>query len=180
MSLFKKSYINFGWLNDRAVYLNTKSQEFYLTDIRKNSNGIMLLGPVMSSISYTFFQIIGTSLGIVDNFTFRLIMLGLVIGLSMIFGIGTVQFVRSKANFTSYQISDNQLTEILKSASLQNKAIQIGLTILLIGAICESFLYLHEGKSTDILLGGIFIAISTMLVLDYSPLKKRKLIKQYK
>lgn len=125
MSLFKKSYINFGWLNDRAVYLNTKSQEFYLTDIRKNSNGIMLLGPVMSSISYTFFQTIGTSLGIVDNFTFRIIMLGLVIILSMIFRIGTVQFVRSKANFTSYQISGNQLTEIVRSANLQNKAIQI-------------------------------------------------------
>lgn len=43
MSAFKKNYINFGWLSDRAIYIDTITKEFYLTDIEKNSNGIMLL-----------------------------------------------------------------------------------------------------------------------------------------
>ncbi|HEL0612922.1 TPA: hypothetical protein TUU92_001932, partial [Streptococcus equi subsp. zooepidemicus] len=95
MSTFKKNYINFGWLSDRAIYIDTITKEVYLTDIKKNSNGIMLLGPVMSSISYTFFQVIGTYIGIIDDFVFRVISLGLLMALSMIFGAGTVLFVRS-------------------------------------------------------------------------------------
>ncbi|HEL0793291.1 hypothetical protein KUG02_07715 [Streptococcus equi subsp. zooepidemicus] len=180
MSAFKKNYINFGWLSDRAIYIDTITKEFYLTDIEKNSNGIMLLGPVMSSISYAFLQVIGTYIGIVDDFVFRVIILGLLMVLSMIFGAGIVLFVRSKANFTPYHLSDNHLAKVLKSANLQNWVIQICLIILSISSVCMSFLYLYRGKSATILMIGIFIAILTMLILDYSPLKKRRLIKKMK
>lgn len=60
--------INLGWFYDNAVYYDMKTKKLYKSNLKKNSTGIMLLTPIISTIIGKIIQSISENLEI-SNFS---------------------------------------------------------------------------------------------------------------
>ncbi|MCC9987619.1 hypothetical protein HK339_01870, partial [Streptococcus agalactiae] len=44
------SIINLGWYENRAIYYNIEEKKIYISNMKKNSTGIVILAPIVTTI----------------------------------------------------------------------------------------------------------------------------------
>lgn len=103
--------INLGWFHDNAVYYDMKTKKLYKSNLKKNSTGIMLLTPIISTIIGKIIQSISENLEI-SNFSilFSIVYLSLLI---LVSGF-TVKLMRRKNDYEELEIFPGQLKKFIK------------------------------------------------------------------
>ena len=171
-------YINMGWLAERAIYIDSKDYQFYISDIKKNSNGILLFAPVTGTIGSILVSVLGSYIGIVQNFWLRLIIVVITCLLSFFVSKIALKFLWNKADFMLYNLTSYQEREVLQKAKQQNIIIKIVIFLFSLTVVAFYINYIMSGEAELLIIATLSLAMSFTLVSDYSPLKRQKIIKQ--
>lgn len=170
-------YINMGWLSERAIYIDSDDHQFYLSDIKKNSNGILLLAPVTGTVFGGAISAISSSLG-ATSAGFRWIILLTCCIVAFIASIIGVRLLWRKGNLSPYQPTAYQVRELLEN----NKHQRIGQTILIllscIAILIVYFYYVYSGDLRSLMTATFFLGTILVLIWDTSPQERKKIIKQ--
>ncbi|MDT9553380.1 hypothetical protein NNC69_05605 [Streptococcus mutans] len=171
-------YINMGWLAERAIYIDSRDYQFYTSDIKKNSNGILLFAPVTGTIVGILVSALGSYIGIIQNSWLRLIIVVITCLLLFFASKITVKLLWKKADFMLYNLSSYQKREVLQKAKRQNIIIKI--VVFLFGLTVVAFYtnYIVSSEAELLIIATLSLAMSLTLVFDYSPLIRKKIIKQ--
>ena len=171
-------YINMGWLADRAIYIDSEDYQFYISDIKKNSNGILLFAPVTGTIGSIVVSSLGSYIGIVQNFWIRIIIVVITCLLSFFISKLAVKFLWNKADFMLYNLTSYQEREVLQKAKQQSIIIKIVIFLFSLTVVAFYINYIMSGEAELLIIATLSLAMSFTLVSDYSPLQRRKIIKQ--
>lgn len=165
--------INLGWFHDNAVYYDMKTKKLYKSNLKKNSTGIMLLTPIISTIIGKIIQSISENLEI-SNFSilFSIVYLSLLI---LVSGF-TVKLMRRKNDYEELEIFPGQLKKFIKDAKVHNILI-ISISFILSFSILLLFkLFLQVlDFNLFIILGILFVSV-LILILEYRPYKRKKVL----
>ena len=170
-------YINMGWLADRAIYIDSEDYQFYISDIKKNSNGILLFAPVTGTIGSILVSALGSYIGIVQNFWLRLIIVVITCLLSFFVSKIALKLLWNKADFMLYNLTYYQEKEVLQQAKKQNIIIKIIIFIFGLAIIAFYIDYILGSNAELLIIATLSLALCFTLVSDYSPLKRQKIIK---
>lgn len=171
-------YINMGWLAERAIYIDSKDYQFYISDIKKNSNGILLFAPVTGTIGSILVSALGSYIGIVQNFWLRLIIVVITCLLSFFVSKIALKLLWNKADFMLYNLTSYQEREVLQKAKQQNIIIKIIIFLFSLTVVAFYINYIMSGEAELLIIATLSLALCFTLVSDNSPLQRRKIIKQ--
>ncbi|MCK1204500.1 hypothetical protein MXZ79_07795 [Streptococcus uberis] len=91
-----------GWYDDKAVYYNISEDKFYITNIKKNSTGILFLSPIVTTILGEILNNIALVFSI--NFIEQLILIVIFIIISSLSAWYSVFFDEEKCSFQTNRI----------------------------------------------------------------------------
>lgn len=112
-----KNMLNMGWYDNKAVYYNINEEKFYISNIKKNSSGIMLLAPIVTTILGKIFTKIDLLFKI--NFIEHLILIAVFIMISSVSASYTIFLMKKKAHFKPIEFYPDQLKNFLNEAQIQ-------------------------------------------------------------
>ena len=170
-------YINMGWLAERAIYIDSKDYQFYISDIKKNSNGILLFAPVTGTVLGGIISAISLLLG-ETSAGFRWIILFICCMTASIASIIGVRLLWRKGNLSPYQPTAYQVRELLEKGKPQRIGQPIIIGIMTSTIIFLSFDYLISGNIRPLIISMFSLSVTLLMVWDHSPLQRRKIIKQ--
>lgn len=170
-------YINMGWLAERAIYIDSRDYQFYTSDIKKNSNGILLFALVTGTVLGGIISTISLSLG-ETSADFRWIILFICCMTAVIASIVGVRLLWRKGNLSPYQPTAYQVRELLEKGKRQRVGQPIIIGIMASTILFLFFDYLISGNIRPLIISIFSLSITLLVVWDNSPLKRKKIIKQ--
>lgn len=170
-------YINMGWLSERAIYIDSDDYQFYLSDIKKNSNGILLLAPVTGIVLGGLIYSLSLRLG-ETNVHFRWFILLICCTVVFITSIIGVRLLWCKGNLSPYQPTAYQIRELLENGKYQmiGQPILIGLLAMI--TLFLAFDYLISENLRPLIIFVFLLSVTLLVIWDNSPRKRCKLIQQ--
>ena len=169
-------YINMGWLADRAIYIDSEDYQFYTSDIKKNSNGILLFAPVTGTVLGGIISAISVLLG-ETSAGFRWIILFICCMVAFIASIMGVRLLWRKGNLSPYQPTAYQVRALLEKGKTQRIGQMILIWLSCISILIVYFYYVYSGDLRSLITATFFLGTIFILIWDNSPLKRQKIIK---
>lgn len=170
-------YINMGWLAERAIYINGKDYQFYTSDIKKNSIGILLFAPVTGTVLGGIISFISLLLGETSS-GLRWIILFICCMVAFITSIMGVRLLWCKGNLSPYQPTAYQVRELLEKGKTQRIGQPIIIGIMSSTILFLSFDFLISGNIRPLIISMFSLSVTLLIVWDNSPLQRRKIIKR--
>ena len=170
-------YINIGWLAERAIYIDSRDYQFYTSDIKKNSNGILLFAPVTGTVLGGIISAISLLLG-ETSAGFRWIILFICCMIAFIASIMGVRLLWRKGNLSPYQPTAYQVRELLEKGKRQRIGQMILIWLSCIAILIVYFYYVYSGDLRSLMTATFFLGTILILIWDTSPQKRKKIIKQ--
>lgn len=167
-----------GWYENRAIYYNIEEKKIYISNMKKNSTGIVILAPIVTTI-------LGEILNRV-NLTFNISFLGIVIVImtffmfSVICSFYSIYLMRTKNEYQFIELYSSQMKTFLKEAKRHNNFIIIISVLILLLDIFLIKLMIEFSDLKILFIFGISFVGFLMLVIDYRPLYRAKLIMELK
>lgn len=173
-----KSTLNMGWYDDKAVYYNISEDKFYITNIKKNSTGILFLSPIVTTILGEILNNIALVFSI--NFIEQLILIVIFIIISSLSAWYSVFLMKKNAHFKLIEFYPGQMKDFLSKAQKHNRFIFfISIFLLLLDLFLIDLLISVNDFQILIIFGITFVGF-LMLIIDYRPIYREKLIRKLK
>ena len=169
-------YINMGWLADRAIYIDSEDYQFYTSDIKKNSNGILLFAPVTGTVLGGIISAISVLLG-ETSAGFRWLILFICCMVAFIASIMGVRLLWRKGNLSPYQSTAYQVRALLEKGKTQRIGQPIIIGIMASTILFLSFDYLISGNIRPLMISMFSLSATLLVIWDNSPLRRKKIIK---